>query len=136
MADGPQPLPRSIATRTGDDGTTSLLYGQRVSKDHPQIETVGTLDELNAALGLAKASRPTGRSADELERIQRELPDLRVVKSLNTLTASLMVHPETLPEPTTVFVSGDDADAKATVVGLLFFVLAAWMLGIAVARSR
>ena len=73
MADGPQPLPRSIATRTGDDGTTSLLYGQRVSKDHPQIETVGTLDELNAALGLAKASRPTGRSADELERIQREL---------------------------------------------------------------
>lgn len=73
MADGPQPPPRSIATRTGDDGTTSLLYGQRVSKDHPQIETVGALDELNAAIGLAKASRPTGRSAEDLERIQREL---------------------------------------------------------------
>ncbi|GAA3835800.1 NADPH-dependent F420 reductase [Nocardioides panacisoli] len=53
------------------------------------------------------------------ERIQREFPDLRVVKSLNTLTASLMVHPETLPEPTSVFVSGDDAAAKATVVALL-----------------
>ena len=53
------------------------------------------------------------------ERIQRAHPDVRVVKSLNTLTASLMVHPETLPEPTTVFVSGDDADAKATVVALL-----------------
>jgi cob(I)alamin adenosyltransferase len=45
----------SIATRTGDDGTTSLLYGQRVPKDHPQIEAVGAFDELNAALGAAKA---------------------------------------------------------------------------------
>ncbi|HUR57338.1 MAG TPA: cob(I)yrinic acid a,c-diamide adenosyltransferase [Opitutaceae bacterium] len=44
----------SIATRTGDDGTTSLLYGQRVPKDHPQIEAVGALDELNVALGAVK----------------------------------------------------------------------------------
>lgn len=48
-------MTRSIATRTGDDGTTSLLYGQRVPKDHPQIEAVGACDELNAALGAAKA---------------------------------------------------------------------------------
>ena len=65
--------PRSIATRTGDDGTTALLYGQRVSKDHPQIATVGSLDELNAALGFAKATRPAGTSPDELNRIQQEL---------------------------------------------------------------
>jgi cob(I)alamin adenosyltransferase len=45
---------RSIATRTGDDGTTSLLYGQRVQKDHPQIEAVGAFDELNVAIGAAK----------------------------------------------------------------------------------
>lgn len=45
---------RSIATRTGDDGTTSLLYGQRVPKDHPQIEAVGACDELNVALGAVK----------------------------------------------------------------------------------
>lgn len=44
----------SIATRTGDDGTTALLYGQRVPKDHPQIEAVGALDELNVALGAIK----------------------------------------------------------------------------------
>jgi len=44
----------SIATRTGDDGTTSLLYGQRVPKDHPQIEAVGAFDELNVALGAVK----------------------------------------------------------------------------------
>jgi cob(I)alamin adenosyltransferase len=67
------PHPRSIATRTGDEGTTSLLYGQRVRKDHPQIEAVGTLDELNAALGLARASRPPGPAATELARIQQEL---------------------------------------------------------------
>jgi cob(I)alamin adenosyltransferase len=44
----------SIATRTGDDGSTSLLYGQRVPKDHPQIEAVGAFDELNVALGAIK----------------------------------------------------------------------------------
>ena len=53
------------------------------------------------------------------EQLQRAFPDTRVVKSLNTLTAELMVHPDRLPEPTTVFVSGDDADAKRLVTGLL-----------------
>lgn len=53
------------------------------------------------------------------ERIQAAFPEVRVVKSLNTLTAALMVDPALLPEPTTVFVSGDDAQAKATVTGLL-----------------
>ena len=62
--------PRSIATRTGDDGTTSLLYGQRVPKHHPQIEAVGTLDELNVALGLARAA---GADRAVLEPIQRDL---------------------------------------------------------------
>jgi cob(I)alamin adenosyltransferase len=65
--------PRSIATRTGDDGTTSLLYGQRVRKDHFQIEAVGALDELNAAIGLARSSRPAGRDVTDLQRIQQEL---------------------------------------------------------------
>lgn len=81
MADAPQSTPRSIATRTGDDGTTSLLYGQRVPKDHPQIAAVGALDELNAAIGFAKATRPArhepaelaGGSPAELARIQQEL---------------------------------------------------------------
>jgi len=46
--------PLSITTRGGDNGTTGLLYGQRVSKSHPRIEAVGTLDELNVAIGAAK----------------------------------------------------------------------------------
>ena len=44
----------SIATRTGDKGTTGLLHGQRVRKDHPQIEAVGAFDELNVEIGAAR----------------------------------------------------------------------------------
>jgi cob(I)alamin adenosyltransferase len=68
--------PHSIATRKGDDGTTSLLYGQRVRKDHPQVEAVGALDELNAALGLAKATADAQRVKKGLARIQQELVSL------------------------------------------------------------
>lgn len=53
------------------------------------------------------------------EQIQRSFPGARVVKTLNTMNADLMVHPETLPEGSSAFVSGNDADAKATVIGLL-----------------
>ncbi|MFE9916297.1 NADPH-dependent F420 reductase [Micromonospora sp. NPDC005553] len=54
------------------------------------------------------------------ERIQREFPQTRVVKSLNTVTAELMVHPHQLAEAAhSVFVSGDDAEAKRIVTGLL-----------------
>ena len=53
------------------------------------------------------------------EQVQRSFPAARVVKTLNTLTASLMVRPDALGEPSTVFVSGDDTDAKATVTELL-----------------
>jgi predicted dinucleotide-binding enzyme len=51
--------------------------------------------------------------------VQRAFPEAKVVKTLNTLNASVMAHPEALPEPTSVFVSGDDADAKATVTAML-----------------
>ncbi|WP_076263072.1 NADPH-dependent F420 reductase [Intrasporangium flavum] len=53
------------------------------------------------------------------EQLQRAFPEARVVKALNTLTAALMVEPKLLGESTTVFVSGDDAAAKATVTELL-----------------
>jgi 8-hydroxy-5-deazaflavin:NADPH oxidoreductase len=54
------------------------------------------------------------------EQIQAAFPDARVVKSLNTLTAELMVRPGQLADADhTVFVSGDDPEAKGVVVGLL-----------------
>ncbi|GAB3069884.1 NADPH-dependent F420 reductase [Pedococcus soli] len=53
------------------------------------------------------------------EQIQREFPQARVVKSLNTLTAELMVRPASLGAESSVFLSGDDQDAKAVVAELL-----------------
>ncbi|MFC4785905.1 NADPH-dependent F420 reductase [Nocardioides sp. MAHUQ-72] len=53
------------------------------------------------------------------ELVQRTFPEARVVKALNTLNASLMVEPKTLGDTGTVFVSGDDAEAKAITVELL-----------------
>lgn len=53
------------------------------------------------------------------ERLQQALPDARVVKTLNTLAGTLAVDPSSLPVPTTVFLSGDDAAAKANVAGIL-----------------
>ncbi len=42
----------TIYTRRGDEGETSLIGGTRVAKDHPRVEAYGTIDELNAAIGL------------------------------------------------------------------------------------
>jgi 8-hydroxy-5-deazaflavin:NADPH oxidoreductase len=53
------------------------------------------------------------------EQLQAAFPEAQVVKSLNTLTAALMVEPGLLGEATTVFVSGNDAEAKAAVTALL-----------------
>lgn len=53
------------------------------------------------------------------EQIQRAFPTARVVKTLNTMTAALMVRPGELPEGSSVFVSGDDSEAKAVATALL-----------------
>ncbi len=48
--------PVKLYTRSGDDGTTGLFSGARVSKNHPRIEAYGTVDEFNACLGLCIAA--------------------------------------------------------------------------------
>ena len=53
-----------IYTRTGDDGETSLLGGSRVPKDSARVDCYGTIDELNAAVGLARAEIATRKLAD------------------------------------------------------------------------
>jgi len=64
-----------IYTRTGDGGTTGLIGGRRLSKSDPRLETYGTLDELNAALGLAASLLPASAAQllDPLHRIQSDL---------------------------------------------------------------
>jgi len=63
----------SIATKTGDRGSTGLMYNRRVSKCHPRVEAYGAVDELNAALGLARASAPNPAQSSRLEGIQKDL---------------------------------------------------------------
>lgn len=53
------------------------------------------------------------------EQIQKQYPAVKVVKALNTLNCALMVKPDTLPGPHTLFMSGNDADAKRQVRELL-----------------
>jgi cob(I)alamin adenosyltransferase len=55
-----------VYTRTGDDGTTGLFYGGRVAKDSVRPWAYGTVDEAQAALGLARAFTERGGELDEL----------------------------------------------------------------------
>lgn len=66
----------SIATRTGDAGTTGLMYNRRVSKCHPRVEAYGSVDELNAALGLARAHATAPFVAESVLGIQKDLVTL------------------------------------------------------------
>ena len=77
----------SIATKTGDGGTTGLMYGRRVPKNHPRVEACGTLDELNSALGLARAMATEKFIGENLFWIQKSLVD--VMGEVGVLTEDL-----------------------------------------------
>ena len=62
-----------IYTRTGDEGETSLFDGTRVRKDDARVDAYGDVDELNAWLGLARASLRDDDLDEALTRIQRDL---------------------------------------------------------------
>ena len=65
-------MPR-IYTKAGDDGTTGLLYGGRISKAHPAAEAYGSVDEAVAALGLARSLSSSTEVAALILRLEREL---------------------------------------------------------------
>ena len=62
-----------IYTKTGDDGETGLFGGGRIPKDSLRVAAYGEVDELNAALGLARALDPREFADALLQRIQRDL---------------------------------------------------------------
>lgn len=62
----------SIVTKKGDQGFTSLMYNRRVPKTDPRVEAYGTIDELNAMLGLARATAHHALSA-RLLSMQKDL---------------------------------------------------------------
>src|SRR5919199_4194364 len=62
-----------IYTKTGDRGDTGLFGGGRVPKDHPRVEAYGDVDELNAALGLARSIEMMPRVDEVIAPVQRDL---------------------------------------------------------------
>src|SRR5437868_11296767 len=73
----------SIVTKTGDQGETSLMYGRRVPKNDPRVEAYGAVDELTAALGLARASCDDKFVAEQILAVQKDL--INVMGELATL---------------------------------------------------
>jgi cob(I)alamin adenosyltransferase len=63
----------SIATKTGDLGETSLMYGRRVPKSDARVDAYGCVDELNAALGLARVTASDPFVAEQIYLVQKEL---------------------------------------------------------------
>src|SRR4051812_25335454 len=88
-----------IYTRTGDDGTTGLIGGGRVRKSDPRIDCYGTVDGLNAALGLAAAVEPPAAAAhasDLLAQLAQVQADLFVIGS-HLATPDESPHKASLP---------------------------------------
>ncbi len=79
-----------IYTKSGDHGETGLGDGTRVAKDHPRVVAYGTVDELNAVLGLLLTMNPKITEADLLRSIQNDLFDVG---------ADLCCPPETGEQP-------------------------------------
>jgi len=75
-----------IYTRTGDDGSTALIGGTRIPKSHLRIETYGTIDELNAYIGLVADVQPED---DAIRKLLREIQD-----RLFTIGSALACDPE------------------------------------------
>jgi cob(I)alamin adenosyltransferase len=63
----------SIATKTGDDGSTGMMFNRRVSKTDPRVAAYGACDELNAAMGMARAWNDDTFVTERLFEIQKEL---------------------------------------------------------------
>ena len=62
-----------IYTKTGDDGSTGLFGGPRVSKDDLRIESYGTVDELNALIGVVKTKTDSETIGRILDKVQSDL---------------------------------------------------------------
>ena len=110
-----------IYTKTGDDGTTGLIGGGRVRKSDPRLDCYGTIDELNAHLGLAAAA------ADEPLRdpLHRVMDELFVVGSHLAAPAGkrAAAHLPPMDESLALRLEAEIDAAEATVTPLAQFIL-------------
>ncbi|MGI0010072.1 MAG: cob(I)yrinic acid a,c-diamide adenosyltransferase [Nitrosopumilaceae archaeon] len=91
-----------IYTKTGDDGSTGLIGGKRISKSSQRIIAYGAIDELNSSIGIVLSSKLDNDIHDLLEKIQNDLfvvgadlanPDLKI--SSNRITEDMIKFLET-----------------------------------------
>jgi 8-hydroxy-5-deazaflavin:NADPH oxidoreductase len=105
----------TVVNATSGDGSMAAL---RAAGDLAGKVIVDVANPLDFSQGFPPALWVC--NTDSLgEQIQKAFPDARVVKTLNTVNANVMVEPSRVPGEHTVFVAGEDADAKETVTGLL-----------------
>ncbi|WP_028296924.1 cob(I)yrinic acid a,c-diamide adenosyltransferase [Olivibacter sitiensis] len=81
-----------IYTKTGDDGTTSLIGGTRVSKSHTRIESYGTLDELNSYIGFLRSYKPDAHIDGTLIQIQQILFDIGALLAFDASRSKLQLY--------------------------------------------
>ena len=77
-----------LYTKTGDDGTTCLLSGKRVSKHHIRIKAYGTIDELNAWVGMIRNFKIDKNIENTLKKIQNELMTMSAQLADDTVSKS------------------------------------------------
>lgn len=108
---------------TGADLVVNATGGQVSLEALAQVDLDGkVLLDVSNPLDFSNGFPPTlsVKDTDSLaEQIQRAHPEARVVKSLNTVNGAVMVDPARLAEPTTIFVAGDDAEARDLVRAVL-----------------
>ena len=102
-----------IYTKTGDDGTTGLIGGVRVAKNDPRIECYGTVDELNAAVGLAAVIAGSGLLG-QLRAIQSDLFTL----GSHLATPEQSSQRDALPRPDDSIITRLENQIDATTAGL------------------
>jgi cob(I)alamin adenosyltransferase len=83
-----------VYTRGGDKGETSLVGGQRVAKDSVRIESYGTVDELNAILGLVRTANRETPGASDTDRVRLDELLVRLQSELFNLGSDLATLPE------------------------------------------
>lgn len=119
-ADFPAPVTTTVEAIGGADLVVSALNAAH------SLDTLSPLaDQLSGSILLDLGNAVNERfeliypNSSLGERLQAALPKTRVVKTLNTVAGVIGIDPGVLPAPTNVFLSGDDADAKSVVAGLL-----------------
>ena len=112
----------SISKKKGDNGTAGVIGGERLAKDHPLMECLGTIDELNSFLGDAKAALPDKKKSGQnlhqiIEGIQKELfiisgiivGSMAKAPGIESLTALIQEIKSKLPPLTGFTVSGTNS---------------------------